>query len=379
MCPSQMHKIYMSLWAMNRQFDVVIVAGGSGLRMGKNKVFLPLGRQSVLQRTVNSFCGINGLERIIVVLKTQDIPTARELLSEFDNIIFVEGGETRTQSVENGLAKVSSHTVLIHDAARPFVRPEHIAMLADSVQKYGSAIPAIPVTDSVCECENGKIVAGFSRDKLCTVSTPQAFITEEIKRAFALKGDKTYTDESQLYSAMIRPAHIVAGDPENRKLTTPADYAGTQIKIGSGYDLHRLKEGGTLILCGIEIASPLGIVAHSDGDLCLHALIDAIHSAIGESDIGTHYPDSDPQYKGVASTFLLKKSLKLFALQNRSIQSVNLIIIADKPKLQPYINKMRQNLAKLLNIDEHSLAISAKTTEKTAPDTIACHALITIL
>ncbi len=364
---------------MRRVFDAVIVGGGSGARMGANKVFLPLGEESVLRRSVQAFCEVSGIARIIVVLKPQDIAIARSLLADINNVIFVEGGQTRTSSVQHGLAEVTAPIVLIHDGARPFVRPEHIAMLADSAEQFGSAIPALAVTDSVCECENGHIVSGFPREKLCTVSTPQAFNTAEIKKAFSLKGEASFTDESQLYSALIKPAHIVVGDPENRKLTTPADYIGTQIKIGSGYDLHRLAEGNKLILCGIEIDSPLGIVAHSDGDLCLHALIDAILSAIGARDIGTQFPDTAPQYKGIASTKLLEKTLALFAEQNRSIQTVNLIIIADKPKLQPYIEAMRKNLSTLLNISQTNISISAKTTEKTAPNTISCHALITVL
>ncbi|MFI3228635.1 MAG: 2-C-methyl-D-erythritol 2,4-cyclodiphosphate synthase [Bacillota bacterium] len=364
---------------MRRVFDAVIVGGGNGVRMGENKVFLPLGTESVLRRSVQAFCGVLGIARIIVVLKEQDIAAARSLLSDIDEIVFVKGGENRTASVQNGLAEVTAPIVLIHDGARPFVRPNHIAMLANSAEKYGSAIPALAVTDSVCECENGCIVSGFPREKLCTVSTPQAFNTAEIKRAFALKGNASFTDESQLYSTFIKPAHIVEGDPENRKLTTPADYVGTQIKIGSGYDLHRLSEGNKLVLCGIEIDSPLGIVAHSDGDLCLHALIDALFSAIGERDIGTHFSDTDPQFKGIASTILLEKALCIFANHNRRIQTVNLIIIADNPKLQPHIEAMRNNLSTLLNISQTNISISAKTTEKTAPNTISCHALITIL
>ncbi len=364
---------------MNKPFDAVIVAGGSGLRMGSNKIFLPLGTDSVLQRVVSAFDAVCGINNIIVVLKKEDISTAKELLSSFSNVIFAEGGANRTQSVESGLTKATAPIVLIHDGARPFVSPAHILDIVSAVAEFGSAIPALPITDSVRECKNSTVVGTFNRDNLYSVSTPQGFTTADIKKAFDLRGNTSYTDESELYSAKIAPAHIIAGDPNNRKLTTPAEYISTQLKIGCGYDLHRLERGSSIVLCGVTIPCKYKLIAHSDGDVCLHALIDAILSAIGERDIGTQFPDSDPRYKGISSELLLNQTMDMCNASNKKLQSINMIIVADNPKMQPHIADMCANLARITDIPLTSISISAKTTEQTLPNTIACNAIVTLL
>ncbi len=364
---------------MSRIFDAILVCGGSGLRMGNNKIFLPLGEECVLRRVADTFSAAIGLNKLIIVLKNSDIPAAQELLSDISCIEFVAGGSNRTESVENGLSKATAQIVLIHDGARPFVTSKHISNIVEETIKYGSAVPAIPLTDSVRKCTNNTVVGTFNRDDLYTVSTPQGYITSEIKKAFSLREDVIYTDESELYSAKISPAHIIAGDPNNRKLTTPADYISTQLKIGCGYDLHTMKTGNAIHLCGITIPCEYAIVAHSDGDVCLHSLIDAMLSAVGERDIGSHFPDTDAKYKGISSELLLIETQKICLSKNKKIQSINMIVIADKPKMQPYITAMRDNISKLTSLPSSAISIAAKTTENTQPNTIACQTIITTL
>lgn len=335
-------------------YDVIIAAGGSSLRMGYDKLAEKIGEKTVLQRTVNAFLGQNGVGKIIVVGKEIDA----------NGVICLPGGKTRHESVAIGLNAVESEVVLIHDAARPFVTRDLIASVAQTAQKFGSAIPVLPSFDSLRVVENGKIVGSVDRDKIYAVQTPQGFSTEGIRRAFACaSADETYTDESELYAKYISPCHVVPGEATNRKITVESDLYATNAKVGSGFDVHRYVEGKPLRLCGLTIPYPCGLLAHSDGDAPLHALMDALLTAMGERDIGVLFPDSDPKYKDIDSTELLRVVLEILRQKNREILSINLTIIAQSPKLSPYIEAMRQNLSELLSLSPEKISLSATTAE----------------
>lgn len=335
-------------------YDVIIAAGGVSLRVGYDKLSEKIGEKTVLQRAVNAFLGQKNLGRIIVVGKTVD----------GENVLCVEGGKTRHESVENGLRFVTAETVLIHDAARPFVTRDLIEKIAEDAEQYGSAIPCVPFFDSLRVVEDGCLVSSVDREKTFAVQTPQGFSTAAIRKAFSLASpDENYTDESELYAKFIAPCHVVAGDPNNKKITVESDFYGLNARIGSGFDVHRYTPGKPLKLCGVTIPYEYGLLAHSDGDAPLHALMDALLTAAGERDIGVLFPDTDPQYKDIDSAVLLRTVLHILHRKNLEILSVNLTVIAQSPRLSPYIEEMRKNLANLLSLSPDRISLSATTTE----------------
>lgn len=339
-------------------FDVIIPAAGNSTRVGFDKLNENIGELTVLQRTVNAFSGIDGIEKIIVVGD-----------AELEGTVTVKGGETRSQSVLNALNEVTAEYVLIHDGARPFVTRNLILSVMEATKKSGSAIPSLPITDTVV-IKNGKKTAGLAdRNNLVTVQTPQGFKTELLKKAFALAREKTekgfvYTDESTMYSEFIEPCTLVTGDPQNKKITYAADFYGINARVGSGFDLHRFIKGKQLRLCGTDIPYEYGLLAHSDGDVALHALMDALLTAAGERDIGVLFPDTDDKYKDVNSVLLLNRVTDILKDKNLTVQSVNLVIVAQNPKLSPHIETMRNNLSAYLGISPDKIGISATTTEK---------------
>lgn len=338
-------------------FDVIIPAAGNSTRVGFDKLNENIGELTVLQRTVNAFLGIDGIEKIIIVGD-----------AKIEGTVTVKGGETRSQSVLNALNEVTAEYVLIHDGARPFVTRNLILSVMETAKISGSAIPSLPITDTVV-IKNGTKSAGIAdRNSLVTVQTPQGFKTELLKKAFALAREKTngflYTDESTLYSEFIEPCTLVTGDPQNKKITYAADFYGINARVGSGFDLHRFTKDKQLRLCGTDIPYEYGLLAHSDGDVALHALMDALLTAAGERDIGVLFPDTDDKYKDVNSVLLLNRVTDILKNKNLTVQSVNLVIVAQTPKLSPHIETMRKNLSAYLGVSPDKIGISATTTEK---------------
>ncbi|MBR2349833.1 MAG: 2-C-methyl-D-erythritol 2,4-cyclodiphosphate synthase [Clostridia bacterium] len=346
------------------KFDLVIVAGGSSSRAGENKLRFNIGNQSVLERTINAFFAVENIQKIILVVREDDMDFAKEIVDGFyapHRFEIVLGGETRSKSVYNGLLKATAEGVLIHDGARPYVDCDLIERVMLSVERYGSGIPALPLADSVRVVEDDNIVDEANRDKLYRVQTPQGFKLNELLSCYA--NGKEYTDESLLYSTYVAPARIVEGSERNVKLTTAGDLTSLSSRVGIGYDLHKLALFRKLVLGGIEIAYDYGCVAHSDGDVVIHALIDAILSAIGERDIGTLFPDDDPKYLDIDSTLLLTEVMELCTRKNYRIKSASVIIVLQKPRIGDYIPIMRVKLANIMGIKSADVAISAKTNE----------------
>lgn len=339
-------------------FDVIIAANGLSSRMGFDKLSARLGETTVLYRTINAFKGIEEIDKIIVV---------SDNAVDIDGVVSVPGGATRFMSVLNGLKVASATHILVHDGARPFVSRELIKRIIDAAINYGSAVPCIKSSDSLRVVRDGKIVNSIDREECLLVQTPQGFATEKLKEAFLKAADenKNYTDESAIFSEFIEPCHAVEGDIRNVKITTSRDLFGISARIGTGFDVHRFENdlNKPLKLCGITVENSRGLLAHSDGDVALHALMDALLTSIGERDIGVHFPDSDERYKNADSAILLKKVTELVDAANAEIISVNLTIIAQAPRLSPYIDKMRQSLAALLKISADKISVSATTAE----------------
>ncbi len=336
-------------------FDVIIVANGTSSRMGFDKLSFQMGDKLVLQKTVDCFDNINDIDKIIVV--------SDNFLIKKDKVLNVKGGSTRSASVKCGLEYATSDFVLIHDGARPFVSKDLIYKLMQATKKFHSAVPYLPVYDSLRIKKGDSIGECVDRENFVTVQTPQGFATNLIKKAYVIAEDNSYTDDSEVFSRFISPAHLVEGEQSNKKITTPENLIGTNSKIGCGFDVHRFARDRKLILGGIDVPYPLGMDAHSDGDVVIHALMDALLSAIGERDIGVLFPDNDDTYKDIDSSILLSKVKGILDKKNADIISISIIIMAQKPKLSNFIPLMKKRLADILDIDSRIITISATTTE----------------
>ena len=358
----------------------IIPAAGVGSRAGfaKNKILQKAGGVSVVARTVAAFAQNAGISRIVVCVNEADREDIARELSGFDAapaaggkpITLAPGGATRTESVKNALCRLAAlpcppDYVLIHDAARPFVSQKVINDCIDTVRQSGSAVCALPCTDTAVLAESGFISDTVERDKLFTLQTPQGFYTEELKRAYALAGEKTYTDDSSLYAAYIGRPHIVAGESTNRKLTYAADFsAPKKTYCGVGIDTHAFgKAQDHIVLAGVKIPSDTGLIAHSDGDVLLHAVMDALLSAAGLRDIGHYFPDTDGKWKDADSRKML--SIVRREIEKRGFTPVNLSVAvqAQKPRLAAFVPAMCENLAADLGIPPSAVGITVGTNE----------------
>lgn len=360
----------MSAWA-------VVVAAGSGARSGleRNKVFFPWRGRTVLGRCLDALEGSNALSGIVLVISERDQDLYEASLrregahSLVKRVVF--GGKTRRESVYNGLRALPEEAdiVAVHDAARPFVTGEIIRATVDSAREFGSGVISTPVTDTIKQMEPDGSVHTLDRSALRAVQTPQAFRVRELLIAHerAQRDGLPATDDAMLFEHYYGSVRLVTvpGAEGNVKLTNPEDFRssrGMSVRIGSGYDAHRLKEGRRLVLCGVDIPHDRGLDGHSDADVAVHALMDALLGALGEGDIGRHFPDSDPQYKGISSMKLLERVMEIVDVRGYAVGNVDVTIVAQKPKLAPFMNAMRENLMDALGCDQ--VNVKATTTER---------------
>lgn len=359
----------MSAWA-------VLVAAGRGTRAGldANKVFYPVEGRSPLSRSLDAIAQTGLYEGIVLVLAKDDFLAYRALAEREGACPLVKsvvaGGKTRQESVFAGLKVVpeSVEWVSIHDAARPFAGEALFRATLDAARETGSGVISTDVTDTVKRVEEGRAVETLDRERLRAVQTPQSFRREEILRAHmaALADGFAGTDDASLYEREFGSATLVTADGarENVKLTHRGDFLRGDVRMGTGYDVHRLVEGRPLVLGGVTIPWEKGLLGHSDADVALHALMDAMLGALGEGDIGRHFPDSDEQYRGIASTELLRRVVELTHNKGYRVGNCDVTIVAQAPKLAPYIEEMRANVARVLGVDVSRVNIKATTTER---------------
>ena len=360
----------------------VILAGGSSSRMKGpvNKTLINLCGRSVIRRSVEALSPFSD-QMVVVCHPSVREELVREVVSAEVScpVRFVAGGATRQQSVHNGLLSLSFRErdiVLIHDAARCIVSPEIISSVIASVRETGSGVPGIPVSSTYKVCDAaGLVLQTPDRASLFEVQTPQGFIAQDLLRVSLKAAEEGFegTDDASLMEHYGLPVRIVPGSKSNLKLTTPDDLAAAQLilkgglpsmRVGMGYDVHRLVEGRKLVLCGVEIPWDLGLLGHSDADVALHALMDAMLGACGLGDIGRHFPDTDDRFKGISSLLLLQETNRLVREAGFSISNVDVTIVAQRPKLLPYIPQMVRTVADALQIEESAVNIKATTTEK---------------
>lgn len=365
----------MSCWA-------VIVAAGRGIRagLGVNKVFHPLNGRSVLGRCLDAIGRSGRFDGAVVVLSSEDMARFDELMrteGPFDIVKGVaQGGETRRDSVRNGLLALPGDTqiVAIHDAARPFVSKAVIDATLVSAREHGSGVISTPVVDTIKQIGADGRVTSLDRGALRAVQTPQAFDYPRILRAHqkALEDRLAVTDDAMLFEHYYGDVKLVTTDDaaENIKLTTKKDFEAMEhpsmqdVRMGQGYDAHRLVEGRRLVLCGVEVPHDRGLDGHSDADVAVHALMDALLGALALGDIGRHFPDNDPRYEGADSMKLLEAVMAMVAERGYTVGNADVTIVAQKPKLAGYIPQMRANLARGLGVSEDRVNVKATTTER---------------
>lgn len=357
----------------------IILAGGSSARMraGCNKVLLELRGTPVITRSVKAFEGT--VDGIVLVSREEDIPAMQTAMEAIASpITIVSGGASRQESVWNGLCALPADCthVLIHDGARCLVDADTIRRCMASVEACGTGVAAIPAIDTLKIVDADETVAATpDRSTLRAVQTPQGFTLELIRRAHkAAQADGFLgTDDASLVERLGIPVHLTLGDRRNIKLTTPEDLSMAEaflphdfpaLRIGQGYDVHRLVEGRDLILCGVNIPHTLGLLGHSDADVALHALMDAMLGSMALGDIGKHFPDTEEQYHGISSMKLLEHVVALLESHHARVTNCDVTIIAQKPKLLPYIPQMRKNVAAALQLPLDRVNVKATTTER---------------
>ena len=341
----------------------ILLCAGTSERMGFDKLNTPLLGKTAIERSMDALVA-GGCDALVFVVNETSEQTVRALVCPVPFTV-VRGGETRTESVRNGLAKAVGDVAVIHDAARCFVSPELIQACIASAEAFGSGVAAIPVTDTVMRAENGTVET-LDRNSLRRMQTPQAFRLSEIRRAY--ETNETATDDATLYARAIGAPRFVTGSEDNFKLTTEADWTRAVERLsgaafGTGFDTHRLVEGRKLFLGGVEIPFEKGLLGHSDADVLLHAIMDAILGAMKLGDIGKLFPDTDERYRGISSRVLLRTVAELVQKRDMVVAHVDATVICERPKLAPFRAEMERTVAADLGISPEAVSVKATTTE----------------
>jgi len=355
----------------------ILLAAGQGTRAGGGvpKQYRTIAGKSVLGHAVGALAQHPAIKRIIVVIGEGQEIDAKAAAGNITGVSldYVTGGATRRESVHAGLrAAEGADMVLIHDSARPFLPSSVIDRLLAALQVYDAATPVLPVVDTMVR---GNDILGdvVDRDHLYRVQTPQAFRYAIIVEAHDnWSGANEPTDDAQMVRAAGREVALIDGDIMLEKLTVPADFVQAEhrltsarsTRVGMGYDVHRLVADEELWLCGMQIQHDKGLSGHSDADVALHALVDAILGALAEGDIGSHFPPSDPQWRGAASSRFVEHARALVEARGGTIAHVDVTIICEAPKIGPHRSAMRVRVSELLGIDPRRVSIKATTTER---------------
>lgn len=348
----------------------VIVAAGQGLRAGQPlpKQFARWRGKPVVRHSAEALAAA-GVAPIVVAIPDGADDIAAEALDGLA-VRFVTGGATRQQSVRIGLEALGldkPELVLIHDAARPIISQAVIERLAEALAARPGAIPVLPVVDSLTHAAGDLMGAPARREDLRRVQTPQAFRYSAILAAHRdWAGEPNAGDDAQVAQAAGLEIALVEGDEALHKLTYASDFAQTApaFRVGSGYDVHRLEEGEELWLCGVRIEHSHGLSGHSDADVAIHALVDALLGAVGAGDIGQHFPPSDPQWRGASSDRFLVHAVKLVGEAGYTVANVDVTLICEAPKIGPHREAMRARLSELMGVDGALVSVKATTTEK---------------
>lgn len=366
----------------------ILVAAGASRRMGFDKLSYCLpGGQTVLARSVAAFDDHPAVTQLVIVAGGNEAACREAAAACRKPAEVVHGGATRAASVRAGLSAAKGEYVAIHDAARPFVSAAVIDAALAGAFTHGAAAPAVPVKDTIKVADGtGRVESTPDRAALFAVQTPQCFSRARYEQALAaVEGPAldAVTDDCSLFELAGMPVYLTAGDYENLKITTKEDLKGEKnMRIGHGYDVHQLVEGRRLILGGVDIPYEKGLLGHSDADVLLHAVMDALLGAAAKGDIGQHFPDKDPRYKGADSMELLRQVGEILRQAGYTVGNIDATILCQAPKLAPHIPAMRSNIAQALGVAADAVSVKATTEEHLgftgAGLGIAAHAVVLI-
>ncbi len=374
---------------MSNELAFLVVAAGRGSRagLGLPKQYRPLAGRPLLAHTLTALLDSTAQAKILTVIHPDDRVLYEDCLEGLDGadktrlVAPVHGGETRQESVRLGLealARLDSNpqVVLIQDGARPFPNHGLIARAAEAALRHGAAVPALLVVDTIKQVdETGKIVATPVRAMLRAVQTPQAFrfdLILEAHRKAGLAGETGLTDDAAIAEWAGHPVHVFEGDIDNMKVTSAEDLVAAEkrilkdlqdVRIGQGYDVHAFGPGDHVWLGGLKIAHDHGLVGHSDADVLSHAITDALLGAISDGDIGSHFPPSDPQWKGAASEIFLAAAAKAVRARGGMIANIDATLVCERPKIGPHRDAIRESIARIVQISVDRVAIKATTSE----------------
>ena len=363
---------------LQNNFGAVIVAAGSSRRMGasQSKVLMNLAGRPVLSYSLDALCACPLIARLAVVCRDEDREKIEKIAAASPKQVeLIAGGPERQDSVLNGIHVLEDcDYLLIHDGARPLVTSNLVQAVCEDALQYGASAAAVRVKDT-CKLvdEEGFVLETPPREKLMSVQTPQAFERALYLYAAerAASSGRTFTDDCQLVEAAGGRVHLVQGDYKNLKITTPEDLLSAEaflagekkMRIGSGYDVHRLTEGRALILGGVKIPFEKGLLGHSDADVLAHAVADALLGAAALGDIGKLFPDTEERYRGADSLLLLSEVCRRVRESGHEIKNIDATVMAQRPKLAPYILQMREKLAETCGITTEQISVKATTEE----------------
>lgn len=345
--------------------------------------------KALLSYSVKAMVDSDVISNVVVVIGAGQEDMAKQALGDLaEHVALITGGETRRDSVKNGLDHIaktgSANHVFIHDAARPKLTDDVLHRLNEALDNHKGAVPALPMVDSVSLGENGTLGDALNRDKIWRIQTPQAFHFDAIIYAHEQwPQDKEASDDARMAQAMGYDVAIVEGDEALKKITFAQDFTPNETddtdkieanmntnnqvmicKSGIGYDVHRLKTGEELWLCGVQVPHDKGLSGHSDADVALHAITDAVLGAMALGDIGQHFPPSDPKWKGASSDQFLHHAANLVSQHSGKIVHIDVTIICEAPKIAPWKDKMRDKIAEILGMSRNAISVKATTTER---------------
>ena len=358
-----------------------MVAAGRGSRAARDvpKQYASVGGEPVLRRTIRAFASHEGIDAILTVIGDGDAARYAETVRGLPKLLPpVIGGATRQQSVMNGLEALAADPpdlVLVHDAARPFVSADVIGDVIAACDDASGAIPVVAITETVKRVEAGAVTATIPREALATAQTPQGFpyaALLEAHRSAAKAGRDDLTDDAAVAALAGLAVRAVEGDRANMKITTPADFSAAErtlstaieTRTGHGFDVHTFGPGKSVWLCGVEIPHDHGLVGHSDADVALHALTDALLGTIGDGDIGMHFPPSDPKWKGASSDRFLADAVRRVREKGGRIVNLDVTLVCEAPKISPHRDKMQARVAEIAGITADRVGVKATTSEK---------------
>ncbi|THH38740.1 bifunctional 2-C-methyl-D-erythritol 4-phosphate cytidylyltransferase/2-C-methyl-D-erythritol 2,4-cyclodiphosphate synthase [Aliishimia ponticola] len=360
---------------MKRQgVDAIIVAAGRGLRAGGGtpKQWRELHGAPVVEHTLRAFRTHPDIKKIVLVIHPEDSERCKTLQTQPD--LFANGGASRAASVRAGLDALSDNPaqgVLIHDVARPCVSHKLISNVIEPLYDSAAAAPALPVTDALWTGMDGHVTGTHPRDGLFRAQTPQGFRYRAIREAHSHYNGPAADDVEVARAAGIEVS-VVPGDEDNLKITHASDFARAErilggrmkIRLGNGFDVHAFGPGDHVTLCGVKIPHDHGLVGHSDADVAMHTVTDAIYGALAMGDIGQHFPPSDPQWKGADSAVFLRHAVDLAAQEGLTIGNIDCTIICEAPKIGPHAQAMRESMAQIMGVDVGVVSVKATTSEK---------------